>query len=313
MMLLVAILFVVVVSGTCVSEYFENLNVPKRCVEDYCFTRIIWEVWDSDVVVEDVLEIMTITRETLINFTFCFVTYHNVSILLDLHSFPPNYNKFKVNRKTDIIKVRLLEKYGGVYTDASTYVNSGEEMEWFFAEAIRSKAQLVAFWTDVVYFGFWGCPENSSLIKVIREEHDLALQDTFQFVKKTCEDFVEKKIPYPLWLCCEYDVFALAGTKVMHSHELFNKSATLLPGSRGPVAFVIDCEGKRECILQYRKPDFRKKYGFLKIVSEYRLLPSKTDKSGYWFNESESGYSLKKQKKTSIKKKKIRVLSENRK
>lgn len=258
-------------------ENFVALNVSKTCEQEYCMSRIIWALWDSDDVPEDVREMISVTRTSLVNFTFCFLTHKNVSKILDFSSFPKNYPKYTVNRKSDVLNLRLLEKYGGIYIDASTYINSGQEMEWFFAEAVKTRAQAIGF-QYVDGFGipanFWGFSENSSLIKLIKEAYDFALRNPDEYVGYVCSILSGKGIKLDPSSCTNtYDLLAHTVNMIMHDNDMYNKSVVLLPANRSHYYIYSRC---KHCIYN---PVVRNAYPFVKVFSGRRRFASKTDKS----------------------------------
>lgn len=267
-----ALFFIFSVLG---NTFDNDLNVPGVCKSDSYFPKVIWTSWDSDNIPEDVQEMVKVTRNSLVNFTFCLVIVdRNLSHFLDFSSFPKNYRDFTVNRMSDVIRVRLLGKYGGLYIDASTYINSGIEMEWFFTEAVRSKGQLVGFVIDnnVVLTNFIAAPKDSAVIRLIQEEHDFALLSSSNYVRR-CLLLKEKD----MGITTDYELFALTIWKVMRDHEIYNRTLTILPRNRSHIGLLSECKWEKGCIQKaIRDGSFRRKYPFTKVLHLHRAFASKT-------------------------------------
>lgn len=170
------------------------LNVTTICHGSYCFPRVVWGFWsDENKIPEDISQILNVTKCSLKNFTFGLLTDKNASKLINMRLFPERLSKLGNTIKADFVKYSLLEEYGGVFIDSTTFVNSGSGMEWFFYEALKEKCQVVSFdnkpW--IISGPFSGACSNSPLSKKIKHDFNIFLKrggNHAKRAKRLCEE-----------------------------------------------------------------------------------------------------------------------------
>ena len=89
------------------NSYLSNDKIPK----------IIWSYWDSDEIPEIVKLSIKSWKKTSPQYKINFMNQKNIETLISL---PAYWKTLPAYRQSDIIRLRLLEKYGGVWIDAST-------------------------------------------------------------------------------------------------------------------------------------------------------------------------------------------------
>ncbi len=97
-------------------------------------------------------------------------------------SLPENWKRLPSYRQSDIIRLRLLEKYGGVWIDASTILLenldnfiSKDNLTFFITPSSSLENPVFENW-------FISAPPNNKVIKMWIEEVLLALQNTDKYV-----------------------------------------------------------------------------------------------------------------------------------
>lgn len=241
----------------------------------YCFPEIIWLFWNEDVVPEDVEEMMSITSESLSNFSTVFLTDRNLSLFLDTDNFPIYYSNLPNREKACYIRICLPEKYGGLWIDTTVIVNSGHELSWVFYEAVVAKCEFISFdiFNKKLYFfspSFFGCPLNSSFVKVYKKEYDVALsQDLETFTRNTCDNLNSRGLT--LLICFPVYTIDYLFAKVMFENPAFRKSVILLPVERGPCRLHAECKENGKCVKsRVQKYEIVKKVPFVKYHSVFR-------------------------------------------
>lgn len=253
------------------SDFFKDMKVRRICTVHVCMPRVVWSHWGNDTLSEDVEEMIGVTQKSLKNFTFCFIIPSNCSKFVDVSKFPKEYEKLHPAGKCDYIRVCLLQKYAGIYVDSTTYVNSGDEMEWFFFKAMDGKSQITTFPSDNHNYGFsiltsfFSAVEGSYFMRVFKEEWDLAFEIGIQrYCKQTCEKMRVKYYgTYGI-------VFVIVG-KINFSNETVGSMVQMLPANRSSERLIMECGRKRECVRNRLLNDpVARAYPFIKVWHDFR-------------------------------------------
>jgi hypothetical protein len=170
------------------SENFEDNEIPK----------IIWAYWDSDEIPEIVKLSIQSWKKTSPQYKINFMNQKNIESIISL---PENWKTLPPYRQSDIIRLRLLEKYGGVWIDASTILL--EDLDKFI-----SKDNLTLFITPssslenpVFENWFISAPQNNKVIKLWIEEVLTALPNPKEYINKS-SDYSKKYIKNPYYHIC---------------------------------------------------------------------------------------------------------------
>jgi len=155
-------------------SYLSNDKVPK----------IIWTYWDTEEVPEIVKLSMKSWKKTSPNY---FINLMNQKNIEEYVSLPENWKNLPSYRQSDIIRLCLLEKYGGVWIDASTILL--EDLDKFI-----SKDNLTLFITPssslenpVFENWFISAPPNNKVIKLWIEEVLIALSNRKEYIDKSSD------------------------------------------------------------------------------------------------------------------------------
>lgn len=190
--------------------------------------KAIWMYWDDDLRPE--LIQASIDRITKLNPTYSVrVLSHSTlkdflpDLIFDEHIYLPIANK------SDIIRLNLLYKYGGIWLDSS--VLFFEDLSWLEKIARKKEYDLIGFYNDdstidfrypVIESWFLCTPPNNSFIKAWRDELDLLRQlgsaEYFSRLQKR-EDYneIKQRIVRP-----EYLLIYLAMQIVIRENNQYN-------------------------------------------------------------------------------------------
>ena len=146
--------------------------------------KIIWAYWDSDEIPEIVKLSIQSWKKTSPQYKINFMNQKNIESLISL---PAYWKTLPAYRQSDIIRLRLLEKYGGVWIDASTILL--EDLDKFI-----SKDNLTLFITPssslenpVFENWFISAPPNNLVIKMWIEEVLTALPNPKEYINKSSD------------------------------------------------------------------------------------------------------------------------------
>lgn len=261
----------------------DNFNITESCCNNYCFVRVIWVFWEQDNVDKFVLDIIRVSKESLTNFTLIFLSKNNISDFLDLKHFPKGYFKTREGNpnRADYVRISLLEKYGGIWLDASVIVNSGIEMEWFVSQAVEFKSQMIAFKYSYmdhdIHFCFLGAPGGSFVMKMFKEEYDRALTIGIrEYTSITCKYLLGKKVN--LFMRCldvpsTYFMMDTIFTNISFENSTINNGILRLSEIRGPNRLFLECKHKKECfVARFLHDQSVKNYPLIKIFGHVRRL-----------------------------------------
>src|SRR5258708_22123857 len=110
---------------------FNHVNINKQLKFTYKLpsvvklnnaTKIIWSYWDgADPPLSVSIAINTWYKHNS-DYIVCILSNDNVDQYIDLSTLPKKYNEVSVQKKADIIRLALLEKYGGIWLDSTIYL-----------------------------------------------------------------------------------------------------------------------------------------------------------------------------------------------
>lgn len=274
-MILVFLIFLNAIHGSSLNCFKVNVENKGKV---YVYPKIVWSYWSNvSEIPEDIEEMMSITKDSLRNFSYNLITENNITDFLNVSEFPSYYPHVSTLGQSDYIRVCLLEKYGGIWVDASTYITSSSTMERFFLEALQSRKQVYGFGNiepKHILLNFFGAIENSEFMKKFKEAYYEALSgDGVDYCEKTLCPYI-RRIAKARWRCefyyCNDNLFL----KVVYENPILHADLLYMPVSRSQYQLKEECRGRGryECMkhrLQY-DPEARK-IPFIKLEHRVRL------------------------------------------
>lgn len=150
----------------------------------YKIPKIVWSYWDTNTppIVTTIIEQR---RNAMPDWTIHLLTEKDIGKHIDISQAPKGYDKLSKPHKADWIRLKLLEKYGGLWLDASLIVNKGMAINEIRDEAINSRANIVAFTLnkpkaiDFIENWFIMAPKKNLIIKLWLREFEKAISIGF--------------------------------------------------------------------------------------------------------------------------------------
>lgn len=147
----------------------QDINLVARQTAPAAIPRQIWMYWESETLPEEVqIFVDKIVRE---NPVYQVTVINNLNIqhyLPDLHFV---HRDMRPSHKSDVIRLELLHRYGGIWMDATIILN--RTMDELLAVNIDDRYDLIAFYRDsstldkaypVIESWFLAAPKNNAFI-----------------------------------------------------------------------------------------------------------------------------------------------------
>ncbi len=150
-----------------------NINDYLPCLSDLHTHKIIWSYWDGSETPISVKIAKYTWHKHNPDYFICILSNNTLNQYLDISTFPKKYNQCSIQRKTDIIRLALLERYGGFWLDSTILLNESLDNKWDFNYDVGGyNAEF--FTTDknhpVLENWFLSAPKNNKLITAWKRE-----------------------------------------------------------------------------------------------------------------------------------------------
>ena len=168
------------------SCFFKNYtyNIPK----------VIWVYWDSyDNLPNSVDNIIKYNKKTIKSWKIIYLSDENINEYIPQHEFPKNINSIFVQAKSDWIRLYLLNKYGGLWLDASIIVNNEDKLNDLLKISFINNSDLTSYYLNSrvvedktfthIENSFLMAPINSFFIERWKKEFEHAIDIGFKNYK----------------------------------------------------------------------------------------------------------------------------------
>jgi hypothetical protein len=186
-MLVILIILVILLFYYFYTEHFADISI------DYTLPKYIWGYWD-DLELNSIIQshINTWKRKISKDWTIVILDKENVSNYVS-NDFMKKYSNLDSTRFSDFLRLELLQKYGGVWMDASIIITNGTFLDQYYDEMLKNKYDATVYELEentidkkTPYLENWFimAPKNSKYINDIYKEFDKALDMGFINYKK---------------------------------------------------------------------------------------------------------------------------------
>ena len=161
----------------------------------YHLPKIIWTHWDSDNPPELVKKNIAGWRAKLerLGWTIHLLSDSTIANYVDEASFPKNVAINGPTTRANVLRLRLLRQYGGVWMDSGFIVNNPDLLESMYRTSLAEKSELTGFYIasltssdryKVIENYFIMAPKGSELIDAWIKEYEHALDVGFFTYKR---------------------------------------------------------------------------------------------------------------------------------
>ncbi len=148
----------------------------------------IWMYWDDLEIPSYIQKIVNHNKKVLVNWEF--VILNKETIHDYIKDFPPKYNTLIVQHKSDWIRLWLLNKYGGLWSDISIIYNDVKKIDKLWEKS--DQYEMTGFYNGGKLNGIYLKIENffimskkgSHLISLWLHEHERAIDEGFLTYKR---------------------------------------------------------------------------------------------------------------------------------
>lgn len=142
--------------------------------------KIIWSYWHDQNLPQTIKLALFSWQHFHPDWTIYLITSETLPSFLTLSDFPQSFSSQSHAHQSDIIRILLLEKYGGIWMDASIILQQRIDSKWFPQDYDVGGFYISNFTTDQNFkvFENWfiAAPRNSPLIRAWKHEFFRALE-----------------------------------------------------------------------------------------------------------------------------------------
>ena len=149
---------------------------------DQGIDKFIWSYWNTSELPSDIVNFINSNRRINPNFKYIIVNDYNLQEYLN--DFPKDIKFPSVQHKADLIRLLLLNKYGGIWIDITTILT--KSLDWVIALQQNHKTEFVGYYNPhmmrdndslpMIENWFMAAPKNSKFIKIWLNEFLEALK-----------------------------------------------------------------------------------------------------------------------------------------
>ncbi len=123
----------------------ENFSQPFEI--DYNLPKVMWSFWDSEELPEQIRLIHENRAKKLEQYGWKLYMLNSKSIsdFINLSTLPKNFDKLIIQHKADYYRLLLLQKYGGVWIDASIIINDPAAINDLYNESVQKRSEFTGF------------------------------------------------------------------------------------------------------------------------------------------------------------------------
>ena len=157
------------------SPYCEQSQI-KDYITNSQTTDVIWSFWHSEECPTTVNLCLKTWRMFEPTYTICMLSEKTLKNFITSDELPTNFNSFAYQLKADIVRLVLMEKYGGIWLDASIILTQPNAISrtWGSQNYDLGAYYLKQYTTNhnnpPIEYWFLSAPKHSPLVKDWKEE-----------------------------------------------------------------------------------------------------------------------------------------------
>jgi hypothetical protein len=183
-----------------------NTKIPINILNNT--DKIIWSYWHSENIPLTVHIAYHTWHKNNIDYIICHISDKNLFHYINKKDLPDNFNNKIIQHRADIIRLILLEKYGGIWLDSTIYLNKPLNTKW--DPKNYDVGGFVLTKNINLYFENWfiSAPKHSKLIKEWKKEflYASSFKNSDDYINKITKEGINLDIivykNYLLQHCC---------------------------------------------------------------------------------------------------------------
>jgi hypothetical protein len=221
----------------------QNTRIVENMNENKKIPKIIWTFWDGDLTDLITLCIDSWKRHNP-NYEIIILNKENI------HQYLPTFNSDlkhanDIRHYSDIVRIHILEKYGGIWSDAS--IICYDSYDWILDVQQENEVEFVGYWINddlddspVIENWFFAATPKSEIItdwknELMKSQEYNSKDDYINYLLDNCNAEKIDNPPY-LWM-------HVAMQKILQENK--NKyKYKLFPAREGPFKYLEDNEWK---------------------------------------------------------------------
>lgn len=274
--LIILILLIIIYIKNNSKELFDNLYNNSS----YELPPILWSYWDNiDTMPKNVINIINKRKKKLKNWHHVILSTDTLYNFININDIPKNFDTLIPAHKADWIRLYLLNKYGGIWIDASIIVNNPMVFKSMYNYTIKKDAKLTAFYLGDDQYSFienWFiiAPKNSYIIKKWLNEFEDAINIGFMNYKNKIINMGINVLHIYIWGSEDTYLTMHAGLQKLIQRNEIDKSDILLYDACETMFNIhCNCNWDNECIKDKLNNSIEiKNIPFIKLRSHDRNL-----------------------------------------
>jgi len=265
------------------TESTDSTESTESTDSSYNLPRKIWIYLDTEELPKDILLITNNNKKILQGWDITVLNKINLKDYLDINTFSKKYDALLLQHKLDYIRLKILNKYGGIWMDASIIINSKEEFENLYNQTLNNKIELTAFtllekdpsytYHQYIENCFLIAPLNSNIVALWLEEFEKAINMGFDEYNKYIVNVLHVKlcskiINSAIYLTQHKALQVVLQNRITHPNV---PKMLLLKSEDTMFKLGYDCNWDEQCMTyNFNNNKEIKKIPFLKLVGIVR-------------------------------------------
>ena len=251
--ILILFLFLFIFIYYIINSRIEKLTLQNTILQNKNIPKIIWGYWNNK---NNIPLLVTKCYKNWEHFNpdwkINLLNDDNLNLYLNENELKSLNNINKIQKKSDLIRLYLLSKYGGIWSDSSIFLT--ESLDWVLNLQQNKKFDIFTYEADffttiknkpVLENWFIACIPNTKFINLWKNNFKNYLKIGFKnYMKKLGNNFNIQKIDNPKYLTMH-----VAGLNIQYNNN--NLNIYTLPASQGPFYYQVKYNWNKQKTINY--------------------------------------------------------------
>jgi len=275
--IILIILLLIICNIDIIFEKFSN---------SYTLPKIAWSYWDTDNYEDIPLVIRQIVNDRnkkleSKNWEVIFLNNLNINEYIHKNEYPPKYRSLTIQAQSDWIRLKLLQKYGGLWIDAGVIINDIDAFDKLYQDSIIQKSDLTAFYikklltnddpTTFIESWYLLSPVNNKLIDNWLQEFEHAIDIGFNTYR---DNFVDSG--YENWGILKFGIYLMihlcSQMALKNVQKIYTPNLLLYNAEDTMLSIQESCTWDKTCIQNMlQNKNEIKKIPYIKLRGDDRI------------------------------------------